>query len=103
MARLPYQKTLVEFGFAFQPSVDKKLIDKLATMNFIRQAANVVFLGSPGVGKSHLAIALAVEALTKSISVYFTRPLRSSWKNSGVPIMLIIWMRKCVNTCDRGF
>ncbi|MGI6187277.1 IS21-like element helper ATPase IstB [Paenibacillus ginsengihumi] len=72
MARLPYQKTLAEFDFAFQPSVDKKLIDELATMNFVRQAANVVFLGPPGVGKSHLAIALAVEALTKSISVYFT-------------------------------
>lgn len=72
MARLPYQKTLTEFDFSFQPSVDKKLIDELATMNFVRQTANVVFLGPPGVGKSHLTIALALEALAKSISVYFT-------------------------------
>lgn len=72
MARLPYQKTLAEFDFTFQPSVDQKLIAELATMNFVRQAANVVFLGPPGVGKSHLALALALEALQKSISVYFT-------------------------------
>ncbi|WP_372814781.1 IS21-like element helper ATPase IstB [Paenibacillus sp.] len=72
MARLPYQKTLAEFDFAFQPSVDKKMIDELATMNFVRQAANVILLGPPGVGKSHLALALALEALLKGIAVYFT-------------------------------
>lgn len=72
MARLPYHKTLAEFDFAFQSSVDKKLIDELSTMNFVRQAANVIFLGPPGVGKSHLAVALAMEALTRGISVYFT-------------------------------
>lgn len=72
MAHLPYQKTLTEFDFAFQPSVDKKLIDELTTMNFVRQASNVVFLGPPGVGKSHISVALAMEALAQGISVYFT-------------------------------
>lgn len=72
MAHLPYQKTLTEFDFAFQPCVDKKLIDELKTMNFVRQASNVIFLGPPGVGKSHISVALAMEALAQSISVYFT-------------------------------
>ena len=72
MARLPYQKTLAEFDFSFQPSIDKKAIDELATLNFVRQATNVLFLGPPGVGKSHLSVALAMEALMQGISVYFT-------------------------------
>lgn len=71
MAHLPYRKTLEEFDFSFQPSVDKKAIYEFATMNFIRQSMNLVFLGPPGVGKSHLAVALAMEALTKGISAYF--------------------------------
>ena len=71
MARLPYQKTLAEFDFTFQPSIDKKFIDELTTMNFVGQTANVVFLGPPGVGKSHISVALAMEALAQGISVYF--------------------------------
>lgn len=71
MARLPYRKTLAEFDFSFQPSIDEKTIRELATMTFVRQAANVVFLGPPGVGKTHLAVALAMEALSQGFSVYF--------------------------------
>jgi len=72
LARLPYRKTLEEFDFTFQPSIDEKLIKELATMVFVCRAENVIFLGPPGVGKTHLAIGLAIEALSKGISVYFS-------------------------------
>jgi DNA replication protein DnaC len=72
VARLPYRKTLAEFDFSFQPGIDEKTIRELATMTFVRQAANVVFLGPPGVGKTHLVVALAMEALQQGFSVYFT-------------------------------
>ncbi|EJY56821.1 IstB domain-containing protein ATP-binding protein [Alicyclobacillus hesperidum URH17-3-68] len=71
MARLPYRKTLEEFDFSFQPGIDQKTIRELASMAFVRQAANVVFLGPPGVGKTHLAVALGMEALAAGPSVYF--------------------------------
>ena len=71
MARLPYKKTLEEFDFTFQPSVDKKVIHEMATMSFVHQAVNLVFLGPPGVGKSHLAVALATAALSQGYSAYF--------------------------------
>ncbi len=60
LARLPYRKTLTEFDFTFQPSIDEKLIKELATMAFVHRAENVIFLGPPGVGKTHLAVALAI-------------------------------------------
>lgn len=72
LARLPYRKTLAEFDFSFQPSIDKKLVKELATMAFIYRTENVILLGPPGVGKTHLAIGLAIEALSQGISVYFS-------------------------------
>lgn len=59
-ARFPFQKRLEQFDFAAQPSLDKRLIDELATGRFLSEGRNVVLLGPPGVGKSHLAIALGV-------------------------------------------
>lgn len=72
LARLPHKKTLQEFDFTFQPSIDEKLIKELATMAFVHRAENLILLGPPGVGKTHLAVALAIEALSHGISVYFT-------------------------------
>jgi len=72
LARLPYRKTLKEFDFTFQPSIDEKLIRELATMAFVYRAENVIFLGPPGVGKTHLAVGLAIEVLSQGMSVYFT-------------------------------
>lgn len=72
LARLPYKKTLEEFDFSFQPSIDEKLVKELATMAFVHRAENLILLGPPGVGKTHLAVALAIEALSHGISVYFT-------------------------------
>ncbi|GMA56991.1 IstB helper protein [Alicyclobacillus sacchari] len=71
LSKLPYRKTLEEFDFSFQPSVDEKLIREFATLAFVHQAANLVFLGPPGVGKSHLAVALAMEAISQGLSTYF--------------------------------
>jgi len=71
-AVFPVKKTLEEFDFEFQKSIDKKVIEDLATLRFVHNSENVVFLGPPGVGKSHLAIALGIEAVKVGISVYFT-------------------------------
>ena len=61
-ARLPWVKTLEQFDYSFQPSIDKKVTRELSGLGFIGRSENVVLLGPPGVGKTHLAIALAVKA-----------------------------------------
>ncbi len=71
-AVFPVKKTLEEFYFDFQKSIDKKIIEDLATLRFVHNSENVVFFGPPGVGKSHLVIALGIEAVKSGISVYFT-------------------------------
>lgn len=58
-AKLPGRKTLEEFNFAFQPSIDERQLWELAELSFVKTHQNVVFLGPPGVGKTHLAVALA--------------------------------------------
>jgi DNA replication protein DnaC len=71
MARLPIIKTLSSFDFSFQPSLDRNRIMALAGLDFINRAEVVHLLGPPGTGKSHLATALAVEAVRAGRSVYF--------------------------------
>lgn len=71
-AKLPSHKTLEDFGFSFQPSIDKKIINDCATCNFIRERKNVVFIGNPGTGKTHLSTAIGIRALMKGFKVYFT-------------------------------
>ncbi len=61
-ARLPWLKTLEPFDFSFQPSIDRKGVRELSALGFVGRAENVVLLGPPGVGKTHLAIGLAVKA-----------------------------------------
>ena len=72
LARFPYVKRLDAFEFAFQPSLDAKRIKELAGLRFLEERANVLFLGPPGVGKTHLAIALGLEAITQGYGVVFT-------------------------------
>lgn len=72
LAHFPYQKTLEEFDFSFQPSLDKKTINGLASLKFAHNAENVVLLGPPGVGKTHLAIALGLVAVKDGLTTYFT-------------------------------
>jgi DNA replication protein DnaC len=71
LARFPAQKRLEDFDFGFQPSLDKAVINELASLRFIHNAANAVFLGPPGVGKTHLAIALGIEAAASGFKVRF--------------------------------
>lgn len=71
-SRLPHRKRLEDFDFAFQPSVDKRQIDELATLAFAARAENVILLGPPGVGKTHLAVGLALKALEASMVAYYT-------------------------------
>ncbi len=62
MSGFPIKKTLDDFDFSFQPSIDKRQIDELATMRFLENGENVVFPGPPGAGKTHLASALGLAA-----------------------------------------
>jgi DNA replication protein DnaC len=71
IAHFPTVKTLEEFEFKFQPSIDQKLVRELATGRFIAGAENVLMLGPPGVGKTHLAIALGRAAVEAGHSVLF--------------------------------
>jgi DNA replication protein DnaC len=72
MARLSSIKTLAGFDFSFQPSLDKNRIMALAALEFIDRSEVVQFLGPPGTGKSHLSLALGVQAIKAGRSVYFT-------------------------------
>lgn len=71
-AKFPSQKHLSEFDFSFQPSIKKGEILELATGTFIPKGENVVFVGQPGTGKSHLSIALGLTALGYGYTVLFT-------------------------------
>jgi DNA replication protein DnaC len=70
-SRLPAVKTLEEFDFSFQPSIKREQIDSLAELNFLERKENVVLLGPPGVGKTHLAIGLAIAAAQSGRRVYY--------------------------------
>ena len=72
LARFPFVKSLEAFDFAYQPSLDKKQIQQVATCHFIEHGENVVILGPPGVGKSHLAIGLGLKAIEQGYRVLFT-------------------------------
>jgi len=71
LARFPWVKTLDQFDFDFQPSLDRKQVRELAGLSFVERGHNVIILGPPGVGKTHLAIGLAVKAVEAGYSVLF--------------------------------
>jgi DNA replication protein DnaC len=71
LARFPWVKTLDQFDFDFQPSLDRKQVRELAGLSFVERGHNVIILGPPGVGKTHLAIGLAVKAVESGYSVLF--------------------------------
>ncbi len=87
-SRFPWLKTLEQFDFDFQPSLDRKQVRELAGLSFVERTQNVVILGPPGVGKTHLAVALGVKAVEAGYSVLFvtleglmTRLLRAKHEN----------------------
>ena len=69
---LPTAKTIEEYDFSFHPQLDKKAVMELFDLTFISKHENVIFLGPPGVGKTHLAISLAIKACYHGFKVYFT-------------------------------
>lgn len=71
-AKFPEHKTLDQFDFDAQPSIDRRLVEELATLRFIEEKANVLLIGPPGVGKTMLAIALGIKAVHAGHRVYYT-------------------------------
>ena len=87
-SRFPWVKTLDQFDFDFQPSLDRRAVRELSGLSFVERAHNVVMLGPPGVGKTHLAVALGVKAVEAGYSVLFltletlmTRLVRAKHEN----------------------
>ena len=71
LAHLPFLKTFDQFDFGFQPSIDERQIRELRTLRFVHEASNVILLGPPGVGKTHLSVALAEAAIQSGFGAYF--------------------------------
>jgi DNA replication protein DnaC len=72
LARFPFVKGLDAFDFGYQPSLDKKQVQTLSTCHFIEHGENLVILGPPGVGKTHLAVGLGLKAIERGYRVLFT-------------------------------
>lgn len=71
VSSFPYHKTLSEFDFTYQPTINKAKVMDLATLRFMEEKSNIIFMGSPGTGKTHLATAIGIEAASQRISTYF--------------------------------
>ena len=72
MARFPFKKGIESFDFSFQPSIDRKQIRDVLTLRFLSEGVNIVLLGPPGVGKTHLAVAIGMAACQAGHTAYFT-------------------------------
>ena len=69
LAHLPFRRTLEEFDFGFQPSIDERQVKEIATLAFVAEASNLLLLGPPGVSKTHLAVAL--RSIENGYGAYF--------------------------------
>lgn len=71
LSGIPVEKRVRDFDFEYQKSIDKKAVDELCTLRFVHNAENLIILGPPGVGKTHIAVGLGVEAAEAGFSVRF--------------------------------
>jgi len=71
-AKLPFEKGLEDFDFSFQPSLKKQEILELGALRFLEKRSNLLFIGQPGTGKTHLSVAIALQALGYGKTVLFT-------------------------------
>lgn len=70
-AKFPCRKTLDQFDFTAQPDIDERRIRELMNLSFLDAQENLIFLGPPGIGKTHLAVAIGMEAISKGLKTYF--------------------------------
>ncbi len=70
-SHFPFMRTVRDFEFSYQPSINRKQIEDLASLRFMDTKSNIIFVGSSGVGKTHLATAIGIEAASRRISTYF--------------------------------
>ena len=93
-AGFPFRKTMDEFDFSFQKSIDRSVIDDLMTLRFMHNRENVVFFGPPGVSKTHLSVALGMRALQSDVSTYYisavkqVQSLRKEYMRDSLNILL---------------
>ncbi|MBQ5675099.1 MAG: ATP-binding protein [Lachnospiraceae bacterium] len=71
VANFPFLKTMEDFDFTFQPGLNKKQLLEFASLGFIERKENILFVGSSGVGKTHLATAIGIECARHRYSTYF--------------------------------
>jgi len=71
VSSFPYLKTIKDFDFSYQPTINKAKIEDLVSLRFMEVKSNIIFMGSPGTGKTHLATAIGIEAASQRISTYF--------------------------------
>jgi len=90
-AKFPYLKKVDEFDFSLQPSIDRRIVEELLTGRFLKEGRNIVFLGPPGVGKTHLAIALGVATCELGHRVYFTTAIDLAQKFADCGVAAIIY------------